>query len=127
MMSAQLQRQRWLRAGSVFIFLLAMVSGSAQAQSTVGDSNDIRTLVLQLQSELRQTRQDLAQAQRQIQRLSAEVAVLNPSKPAATPEPPQSPQSTYISPADVPEPDLAPQSSESAEGQDEDVSLLRAK
>src|SRR5258708_30456149 len=103
MMSAQLQKQRWLRAGSVFAFLLLAASGSAQMQSTGVEPGDVRSLVLQLQSELRQTRQDLAQAQKQIQRLSIAVAALQPAKTATPAEPAQPAQSTYLSPADVPE------------------------
>jgi hypothetical protein len=127
MMSAQLQKQRWLRAGSVFIFLLLAAGGAAQTQSTGGESNDVRTLVLQLQTELKQTRQDLAQAQKQIQRLSIEVAALHPAKPVTPAEPAQPAQSTHLSPADVPEPDLTSQSSDPAEAQSDDLSLLRAK
>jgi hypothetical protein len=127
MMSAQLQKQRWLRAGSVFVFLLVAASGWGQTQATGDGSSDIRTLVLQLQSELKQTRQELAQAQKQIQRLSVEVAGLHPQKAPAPAEPAQSAQSTYLSPADIPEQDLTSQSAEPGEGQSDDVSLLRSR
>ena len=127
MMSAQLHKQRWLKGGGVFFFLLLAASGSAQTQSTSSDANDIRTLVLQLQSELKQTRQDLAQAQRQIQRLSSEMASLHPQKATTTSEYQQPPASNYVSPADVAEPNSISQESNTAEGESDDVSLLRAK
>ena len=124
MTSAQLYQQRWLRAGSVFIILLMAARGSAQTQPDPGDSGDIRTLVLQLQSALKQTQQDLTQAQRQIQRLSAEVAAMQSSKAAAALE---APQSSYVAPADVGEPDSTSKASEPTEGQPDDTTMLRAK
>src|SRR3954466_7822619 len=124
MRSAQLHKQGWLKAGSVFILLLMAAMGSAQTQSDHGESSDIRALVLQLQSELKQTRQDLTQAQHQITQMSAEVAAMRPSKPTSMAEPSSS---SYVAPADVAEVDSTSKPSEPTEGQPDDTALLRAK
>src|SRR3954447_19369929 len=100
MASAKLHKHRWLGAGSVLLVLFLTASTSAQTQASTRETNDIRSLVLQLQLEVKQTRQDLAQAQRQIQRLSWEMEIFGAPKVSPTTQPQQPGMSNYLSPAD---------------------------
>src|SRR3954462_14223136 len=127
MTSAHSLKQRWLGAGIFLAILLLAGSAWSQTQIAGSDSSDIRSIVLQLQSELKQTRQDLAHAQKEIQLLNQQMAALRPNSSVSSAEQGSSMDSPYAAPADVAEPNAIPQSGSSEQPQPDDVSLLRAK
>jgi len=106
--------------------LLLPLSSSSQNHSQSSEAVDVRDLVLQLQSELKQTRKELANAELRIERLSDEMAAMRTARSGAESETTPPPQGQYLSPLDVADSE-AKQSSEPSATQGDDVSLLRAR
>ena len=103
------------------------VNGQCQSASSADDVPDLRTLVLQLQSELKQTRQDLARAQKEIDTLSREMSSMH-GEPHQAAEPAAAESYGYTSPVDA-EHEVRAQSETSvaAENPDESGRLLRTQ
>ncbi len=117
------RKQKLDRRGiwTAVVVLVVTFSGAAMAQTN--DSEDLRVLLLELRSELKQTRQDLAEAQKQIQLLNQEITTVMQQKHAVEES---SSAEAYVSPADV-NPQTAPEQSTHSGMTGDDLGLLRAK
>lgn len=94
------RRARWSRMSALFGCVVLAGAASAQVPAPASSTDSTREVLLQLRDELRQTRADLANAQRQIERLTGEVEGLRHDLSSQAPAPAGSESQAYVSPAD---------------------------